>query len=169
MQAFASGLLSAMGHNPTIGIRNFSGDVMFSGDALTGSGFRLSIQAASLSVLDDISDKDQRDIERTMNEQVLEVAQFPQIVYEAPVVAIAKLGDTLFSATLEGTLHFRGVTRRQPVTARVAVFGSMLRASGEFTLRQSDFQIKPFSFAGGALKLKDELKFSFEMVAREQA
>jgi hypothetical protein len=29
--------------------------------------------------------------------------------------------------------------------------------------------IKPVSFAGGALKLKDELKFSFEMVVRKQA
>jgi hypothetical protein len=30
------------------------------------------------------------------------------------------------------------------------------------------YQIKPVVVAGGALKLKDELKFSFEMVARSQ-
>jgi hypothetical protein len=44
----------------------------------------------------------------------------------------------------------------------------MLRASGEFTMRQSDYGIKPISVAGGALKVKDELKFSFEMVARKK-
>jgi hypothetical protein len=44
----------------------------------------------------------------------------------------------------------------------------MLRASGEFTLIQSDFGVKPISVAGGALKVKDELKLSFEMVARKQ-
>jgi hypothetical protein len=44
----------------------------------------------------------------------------------------------------------------------------MLRASGEFLLSQSSYGIKPVSVAGGALKLKDELKFSFEIVARKQ-
>jgi hypothetical protein len=44
----------------------------------------------------------------------------------------------------------------------------MLRASGDFILRQADYQIKLVSVAGGALKLKDELKFSFEIVARKQ-
>jgi hypothetical protein len=54
------------------------------------------------------------------------------------------------------------------VTARIAVFGAMLRASGDFTLQQTDYQIKLISVAGGAIKLKDELKVSFEMVARER-
>jgi hypothetical protein len=44
----------------------------------------------------------------------------------------------------------------------------MLRASGDFILRQPDYQIKPVSVAGGALKLKDELNFSFEILARGQ-
>ena len=39
---------------------------------------------------------------------------------------------------------------------------------GPFTLRQSDFRIKPVSVAGGTLKLKDELKFAFDVVARKQ-
>jgi hypothetical protein len=44
----------------------------------------------------------------------------------------------------------------------------MLRASGDFSLSQSDYAIKPVSVAGGALKVKDELKFDFEIVARRQ-
>jgi polyisoprenoid-binding protein YceI len=75
----------------------------------------------------------------------------------------------LFAATLNGNLSFHGVTNAQQVSARIAVLGEMLRASGEFTLRQSDYGIKPISVAGGALKVKDELKCSFEMVARKQA
>jgi polyisoprenoid-binding protein YceI len=168
VQAFATGIMSAMGHNPTIGIRNFTGEVDFNPDALLGSGFRLDIKTASLSVQDDISDRDRREIERLMNEQVLEIAKYPEAQYEAPVVSITRLGDSLYSAVLDGNLTFHGVTNRQQVTARIAVFGTMLRASGDFTLDQSDYQIKPVSVAGGALKLKEELKFSFEMVAREQ-
>jgi polyisoprenoid-binding protein YceI len=168
VQALATGLLSKMGHNPTIGIRSFSGGVNFDPDALEGSEFRLAIQTASLGVQDDISDKDRREIESLMKTQVLEIAQYPEAVYEAPAVSINKLANALYSATLNGSLSFHGVSHSQPVTARVALFGEMLRASGEFILKQSDYNIKPISVAGGVLKLKDELKLSFELVARKQ-
>ncbi len=168
VQAFATGILSAMGHNPRIGIRTFSGEVDFSADAAQASAFRLTMNANSLGVLDDISDKDRRDIEKMMNEQVLEPSKYPDIVYEAPNVTIARIDGSLYSATLAGTLSFHGVTRNQSITARIAVFDEMIRASGEFVLNQSDYGIKPISVAGGALKVKDELKFSFEMVARNQ-
>ena len=168
VQAFATGILSAMGHNPKIGIRAFSGEVDFSSETAEGSGFRLKMQANSLSVLDDVSDKDRREMERMMNEQVLEISKYPEILYEAPTVSVTRLENALYSVRLNGKLSFHGVTQSQPVTARIAEFGDMLRASGEFTLRQSDYSIKPISVAGGALKVKDELKFSFEMVARKK-
>jgi polyisoprenoid-binding protein YceI len=166
VQAFASGMLSVVGHNPTMAIGKFSGEVDFSSESLEARGLRLLIEAGSLNVQDDISDRDRREIERITNEQVLEIKQYPEIVYESPVASITRLGESLYSAALNGTLSFHGVIRNQPVTARIAVFGEMLRVSGDFTLRQSDYQIKPVVVAGGALKLKDELKFSFEIVAR---
>jgi polyisoprenoid-binding protein YceI len=168
VQAFATGVLAAMGHNPTIGIRDFSGDVNFSPDALEGNGFHLSIKSSSLSVQNDISDKDRREIERLMNEQVLQTAKYPEIVYDVPGFIATKMGDTLYSAPLNGNLTLHGVTHSQPVIARVALFGDMLRASGDFTLSQTDYQIKLVSVAGGALKLKNDLRFSFEIVARKQ-
>jgi hypothetical protein len=45
----------------------------------------------------------------------------------------------------------------------------MLRAAGEFSVRQSDYEIRPVSALGGAVKLKDELKLSFDISARKQA
>jgi len=168
VRAFAKGLLSAMGHNPTIGIRDFIGEMRFNPDALEAGSFRLVIKASSLGVQDDISDKDRREIERLMNQETLETAKFPEILYEAPRISVTKMSDMLYSATLNGELTLHRVTRSQPVTARVALLGSMLRASGDFTLDQTDYGIKLVSVAGGALKLKDELKFSFEIVARRQ-
>lgn len=168
VRAFATGMLSAMGHNPTVGIRDFSGEVRFNPDKLEAGPFRLAIKASSLAVQDDISEKDRREIERLMNEQVLETAKFPEILYEAPGISVTKLSDMLCSATMNGSLTLHGVTRGQPIAARITLLGSMLRASGDFTLKQSDYNIKPVSVAGGALKLKDELKFSFEIVARRQ-
>ena len=168
VQAFATGLLSAMGHNPTIGIRTFNGEVRFDPVSAEADGLRVTIQAGSLGVQDDISDRDRREIEKLMNSDVLEAAMYPEIRYEASPISLARLDGSLYSATLNGNLTFHGVTRSQPVTARITPMGDMLRASGEFTLKQSDYQVKPISVAGGALKLKDELKFSFEIVARKQ-
>jgi polyisoprenoid-binding protein YceI len=166
VQAFATGLMARMGHNPIIGIRDFSGEMQFNPDKLEAGGFRLVIKSASLSVQNDISDKDLREIERLMNQEVLETAKFPEIVYEATSISVTKMADMLCSATLNGKLTLHGVTRNQTIVVRVALLGSMLRASGDFTLDQTDYNIKLVSVAGGALKLKDELKFSFEMVAR---
>ncbi|MGB8536897.1 MAG: YceI family protein [Acidobacteriaceae bacterium] len=168
VEASATGLLARMGHNPVIGIRDFSGETKFDPDKLEAGSFRLVIKSASLSVQNDISDKDLREIERLMNQEVLETAKFPEIVYEATSVSVTKMADMLCSATLNGNLTMHGVTRNQTIVVRVALLGSMLRASGDFTLDQTDYNIKLVSVAGGALKLKDELKFSFEMVARRQ-
>ena len=168
VQAFVSGFLSAMGHNPTIGIEKFTGEVNFNPEAAEGNGFRLTIQAASLTVRDDISDKDRREMERLMKDVVLEVSKYPEIKYEASSISITRLDGAQYSAALSGALSFHGVTRNQPITAQIAVLGEMLRAWGMFSLKQSDYQVKPVSVAGGALKLKDELQFSFHMVARKQ-
>lgn len=168
VQAFATGILSAMGHNPNIGIRTFSGQVEFNADALEAGGFRLTIQSSSLAVQDDISDKDRKEIERVMKAEVLEIEKYPEIRFEASSISMQRIDGSLYSATLNGSLGLHGVTRVEAIPARILTMGEMLRASGDFTLKQSNYQIKPVSVAGGALKLKDELKFSFEMVANKQ-
>jgi polyisoprenoid-binding protein YceI len=168
VQAFATGIFSAMGHNPTIGIRTFSGQVEFNVDALEAGAFRLTIQSSSLAVQDDINDKDRKEIERVMKAEVLEIEKYPEIRYEASSISIQKIDGSLSSATLNGSLSLHGVTRVEAIPVRILTMGEMLRASGDFTLKQSNYQIKPVSVAGGALKMKDELKFSFEMVANKQ-
>lgn len=168
VRAFASGMLAAMGHNPTIGIREFSGEMSFNPEKAEAGSFRLLVKAASLSVQDDVSEKDRREIERLMNQQVLETAKFPEIRYEASDITVTRVSEMLYSAALNGDLTLHGVTRRQPINARVTLLGSMLRASGDFTLDQTDYNIKLVSVAGGVIKVKDELKFSFEIVARRQ-
>jgi polyisoprenoid-binding protein YceI len=69
---------------------------------------------------------------------------------------------------LQGNLTLHGVTNGLRIPVRIAVTGDMLRAFGEFSLRQSDYNIKLVSAIGGGLKVKDEVKFSFDIVARKQ-
>jgi polyisoprenoid-binding protein YceI len=156
------------GHNPTIGISLFVGEVEFDPERGEAGRFRLAVQSASLFVQDDINDKDRREMERLMKTEILDVERYPEVIYEASHVLVNKIDGSLYSATLNGNLSLHGVTRTESLSARIVSMGEMLRASGQFSLKQTDYQIKPLSIAGGALKLKDDLKFSFEMVARRQ-
>ena len=168
VKVFASGMLSAFGHSPTIAIRDFAGEARLNPDHPESGSLHINLKAASLTVTDDVSDKDRREIEREMQENVLESARYPEIVYDCPQVSVNNPGNGAYSAKLPGSLTLHGVVRSQPIQARLAISGDMLRAFGEFTIRQSDYNIKPVSAIGGGLKVKDEVKFSFDMVARKQ-
>lgn len=168
VKAFAGGLLSAFGHSPTIAIRDLEGEVVYNPAALEQSSLHLVVRADSLAVTDNVNDKDRREMETEMRDNVLEIAKYPEIIYDAPRVSVKSTSDGQGDIVLLGQLTLHGVTRSQPVPARIAVTGDMLRAFGEFTLRQSNYNIKPVSAVGGGLKVKDEVKFSFDIVARKQ-
>ena len=79
VRAFASGMLSAFGHSPTIAIRDFVGEAQFNPDKLESASLHVTVKTASLTVTDDISDKDRREIEREMQDGVLESVKYPEI------------------------------------------------------------------------------------------
>src|SRR5271155_3375841 len=162
-------MFSALGHNPTLAIRDFEGEAMFSPDAIDDSRLVLRIKAESLSVTDKIGDKDRRELESTMNQDVLETSRYPEIVFESSKISSSKAGDGRVFVNMVGTLTLHGVSNSQPVAAQISLTGDMLRAHGEFTILQSAYGINPISVAGGALKVKDELKCAFDIVARKRA
>jgi polyisoprenoid-binding protein YceI len=164
IRAFASGPLSVVGHNPTFAVRDFSGEAEFDPDEPAAAALRLVIRAASLAVADSVSDKDRREIERTTQEQVLESARFPEIVYDCPRSRLTVEGPT--QLTLAGDLTLHGVTRKQAVSVRLYPMGQTLRGQGEAAIRQTEFGIQLVTVAGGMLKVKDDLKLAFDIVAR---
>jgi polyisoprenoid-binding protein YceI len=168
VRVFASGMFSAFGHNPTLAVRDLEGEAEFSPDALDEARLLIKIKAASLTVTDNISDKDRRELEAAMNQDVLETSRYPEIIFESTKVSASKAGDTQFFINLVGTLTLHGVSNNQAVAAQVSLTGDMLSAHGEFSVLQSAYGIKPVSVAGGALKVKDELKCSFDIVARKK-
>jgi polyisoprenoid-binding protein YceI len=121
-----------------------------------------------MEVLDEMKRDDRRKLEQEMYRNVLDVDHFPTAVFESTEITVRPLDQDLLQAHVVGELSFHGVTKTESFDGRVASMGSTMRVSGEFTLRQSDYGIKPVSFVGGALRLKDDLKFSFELVARKQ-
>jgi polyisoprenoid-binding protein YceI len=161
----AGGLLSAFGHNPVIGVRDFSGEVHFDPSSPESASVRMQVASRSLDVTGDVNEKDRREIEHIMHEQVLESDAYPAIEFQSSEVKVTSSGAGQFRAEISGELCLHGVTRPQTIVARVAANGDRLRASGEFSIYQTEYGIQLVTVAGGALKVKDELKASFEIVA----
>jgi len=168
VQAFAGGLFSALGHNPVIAITEFSGEAQIPED-IEQASLVVTIEAGSLKVVSEMSNKDRLEVERVMHERVLESAGYPEIVYNCSRVSASKTGEGQYWVALNGDLTLHGVTRGLTIPARVTVSGDSLKASGSFSILQSNYEIELVSVAGGTLKVKDELKCSFEVAAKKQA
>jgi len=164
-----TGAFSFAGHTHEVEAPLSSGVVHLDPDTLSRSDVRLEFNAAAMRVTgkgDPPADVP-KVTEAMLGPQVLDVKQYPSITFESTAVTAT---GTLPSLTLSvaGKLTIRSTTK--PVTASVAmkVDGTTLTATGRFTIKQTDFGIKPISAGGGAVKVKDELTINFTIAAREQ-
>lgn len=167
-KAYAAGLLSAFGHDPLIGTHSFSGEVRCDAETFANGSLRIEIDTNSLAVVGNVAEKDRTEIERVMREEVLETARYPLIEFESNNVWLSRVRPGRFRARVIGDLVLHGVKKTNLwIDGEVTVEEAGLRAKGEFSLKQSDYQIKLVSVAGGAMKIKDEVKCMFELVARK--
>jgi len=166
VQAFAKGLLSAFGHNPRLAVHSFEGEAEFDPAAPDAAWARMSARADSLFVSDDISEKDRIEIERVTRGELLESSRYPEIVFQSARVASSRVAEGRYQLRITGELSLRGASRELAIEAMITFEGDELRAQGGFRLRLTDFDIRPFSVAGGLLKLKDEVQLSFDILAR---
>jgi len=168
VQAFATGLLSSFGHSPRVAIRDYEVEIQCLPDTYEKAFVRVSVQTGEMEILDEMKRDDRARMEQEMYDKVLDVRHHPAALYESNRITIQKLAPDALTAGVDGELSFHGVTQSLPFEANITVIGTTLRISGNFTLRQSHYDIKPVSVAAGALRLKDELKFTFDLVARRQ-
>ena len=163
-QAFAEGLFSAFGHDPVIAIRDFAGEAKHIPGTLSDGWVRITVKASSLAATDDIKQKDRAEIDQMMREEVLETAKYPEIIFESTNISVNRQGEGRYRARVIGDLTLHGVTQKNLwIQAELTVSEKNLRAKGEFSLKQTDYQIKPVKVAGGTLKVKNELKFKFDI------
>jgi polyisoprenoid-binding protein YceI len=86
VRGFAGELLSGLGrlgHNPVVAVRDFAGDAHWDPAEPQRASRRLRIRATALAVRNDINDKDRREMERVMREEVLETDKYPEIAFES--------------------------------------------------------------------------------------
>ncbi len=170
LTVFREGLLKAVGHDHTIAAKTFSGEVQFNPADVEGSSVRLSIDAGSLVVLEDpeLSEKDRQEVQATMQgAKVLNVKAFPQIVFHS--TRVSSEGKSADGLTLTGTLLLHGVEKEIIFPIWVSAGSNEIRATGEVTIFQRDFRIKPFKSVLGTLRVQDQVKVTYDIAAERVA
>jgi polyisoprenoid-binding protein YceI len=163
-----AGFLSALAHDHEIGVKSFSGRVVVPEAGAGGGSIEWDIDSKSLVVLDKkVSEEDRTKIFNSMHHEVLESAKYQKMTFRSVSVSdVKQTGDNAYSFTLNGDLTLHGVTKRITVPVAATITPQQLRAVGKYTLKQTDYGIKPYSAAGGSIKVKNEIVVNFNMVAK---
>ncbi len=155
VRVFKSGLFSAFGHEHEI-----SAPIQQGRFSESNRSVDLTVDARQMRVRDkDVSEKDRAEIQETMlGPKVLDSRQFPEIRFRSSAVEPAGEGRWRVAGDL--TLH--GQTH--PVKLTVQRQNGHYQGAAE--LKQRDFGIEPISVGGGAVKVKNELRVEFDILAR---
>ena len=160
-----SGLLKSFGRPLTIEVLNYSGSIRFNPQEPRLGSVKVEIEAYSLALKTQATERDRMNIEMRMHEKVLQSEQYPAIEYQSDKIQVWKTGEGRYDADIQGNLTLHGITRFFPIRATLHVKGNRIEASGEIPLSQKEFKIKPYAYEGGALRVADQVKVTFNFVA----
>ncbi|MGB9181130.1 MAG: YceI family protein [Pyrinomonadaceae bacterium] len=168
VRTFSGGLLFFKGHDHFIAIRDFKGEAQLTPTSINPASLEITVRADSLAETRDVFTEQQKQIiNKEIRELVLETAKYPEIVFKSTNVT-GKVGSGgQFEARIAGDLTLHGVTHKIVIPALVSLDGRDLRAKGEFTIKRGDYNVKATSAKGGTIRLRDKLKFTFDIVAHQ--
>ncbi len=165
VRAFSGGLLWFKGHDHFIAVTDFDGEVRVTPQAISPASLEMTIRSKSLAeTRDTFTEQQKQIINQELRKGVLETEKYPTITFKSTNVTGRLRPDGSFDAKIQGELTMHGVTRRINIPARVSLAGNDLRAQGEFTVNRSDFNVKTKSAFHGTVRVRDKLKFTFDMV-----
>jgi len=148
-------------------VKDFSGKIEVSEKDETQVAVEVEAEAKSLTNADEaMTEFERREFHNVLNNSVLESDKFPKIKFVSASVSDArKSGDTR-SFTLNGDLTLRDATKRVSFPVTVTISKDQLRATGDAELKQTDFGITPYSGKLGMIRIGDEVKINFAIVAK---
>ncbi|PYP10342.1 MAG: hypothetical protein DMD59_05965 [Gemmatimonadetes bacterium] len=156
-----AGLFGFAGHEHTIQAREFTGRIVYFPGQPGSSYVTVSIATQHLEVLTPPDTAEIRKVTAAMLVDVLDVAQYPEISLTSQSVEPA--GDTLH---VRAALTLKNQTRTVPLVVRVRIEPDTLRATAAFTVRQSDYGIRPYRGGpGGTVRVADAVTFEIDAVA----
>lgn len=151
-----------------VAAKSFNGKVELPSDE-TKMAAEVTAETKMLTNMDTgMSEFERKEFHSNLRGPILETDKFPTIKFTSVSVSgLQKDGDKR-SFTLNGDLTLHGVTKRVAFPVNVSLKDKELRATGEAKLKQSDFGVKPFEKGMGLIKVGDELKVSFSIIAKTQ-
>ncbi|HMV46265.1 MAG TPA: YceI family protein [Blastocatellia bacterium] len=160
------GLISRRYPTHRVVAKTFTGNIELPKDE-TKMAASLEAEAKAMTNEDAaMGDFERKEFHAALRNTVLEADKFPTIKFIAVSVSdLKKTGDRR-TFTLNGDLTLHGVTRRVAFPVNADINATELRATGEAKLKQSDFGMKPFEKGLGLIKIGDELKVTFTVVAK---
>jgi polyisoprenoid-binding protein YceI len=156
-----AGLLGFAGHEHLIQAREFSGRIVYYPHQPNASHVTVSIATERLEVLTPPDTAEIRKVTAAMRADVLDVAQYPEITLTSQ--SMVGTGDTL---RVQAALTIKGQTRTVPLTVRVRMGSDTLSATTTFTVRQSDYGVRPYRGGpGGTVRVADAVTFDIDAIA----
>lgn len=155
-----AGLFGFAGHEHLIQAREFSGRIVYYPHEPAASHLMVSIRTDGLEVLTPPDTEEIRKVTAAMRTEVLDVAQYPAITLTSQ--SVQQVGDTL---RMQAALTMKGRTRTIPLAVRVLIGPDTLRATTTFSVRQTDYGIRPFRGGpGGTVRVADAVSFDIEAI-----
>jgi hypothetical protein len=148
----ATGLLRAVGHDPTLSARPAPTSVDIDDGRVT-----VRFQVADITPEGDLSESDRRKmLENLRSAEVLDAARFPTIELRG------RYEGTVDAGELRGELRVRGLPRRFVMPVRTTRQWDVVVAAGTWEGKLTDLGVKPFKALLGALKLEDWIRLRME-------
>jgi polyisoprenoid-binding protein YceI len=156
-----AGLFGAFAHDHLIEAQKVEGCATVDPKEVINSSIKLGFPTASLRVIDPKeSDSNKAKIQKTMETDVLRVAEYPEVVFES-----VRMERTAADALrVHGNLTIRGKMQAVVIPLKLTrLDDGVYRATGEYPFKQTTFGIKPVQLGGGTIKVKDEIRAEFEL------
>lgn len=167
ISVYKEGVFKAFGHNHLISASSISGRILFNQKMPADSSVDLTVEAASLTVIDPgESDSDRRQVQSTMaGKEVLDAQKYPEIRFISTRVTSEKKTDEGWEIAVDGRLILHGIEKPISLPLRLSARNGELRAEGEASILQTDFGITPIKVGGGTVRVKDKVRIRFDVVA----
>ncbi len=163
--AMAGGLFWFKGHDHLVAVREFTGEARLDPDSLNASSLEITAKSESMVETSSVFTEPQKQIiDKELRDIVLEPAKYPDIVFKSNNVTGQSVGANQYDLKIAGNLTLHGVTRPITIPVKVTVTGAELRAQGEFSIDRRDFKVKATSAFHGLVRVKDKVKFEFDIV-----
>lgn len=171
VRVYRGGALARFGHDHVVAIRDIHGFVRLSRE--TGAR-RADLYAALASMRVDEpalraragfdtqpSEQDIAGTRHNMLDKVLEAGRFPFVSIHLDHV----VGDAP-TITVNAVVSLHGRTHALPVTVELNTpDADTIHAHGNFSVKQTDFGMVPYSLLGGALRVENRIDIEFDLAA----